>query len=99
MEVVIHPQRFEPHRFEPEEQQQVDRFLTAHGLNHWGDSVDTAYAGGSPCFSEFTGKAVCDQYSKLLSQFPKRPWEQFAVAPRGTHHDHPPNGIPSLEYE
>lgn len=47
----------------------VDRFLRERGLNDYGDSKDTVYAGGTPLFDEMTGRRL-DRYQYILKKHP-----------------------------
>jgi hypothetical protein len=42
----------------PSEEQCLDAWLSARGLNAYGDPPDTVYAGGNPAFNESTGESV-----------------------------------------
>ncbi|HEV2473808.1 MAG TPA: hypothetical protein VGS41_14120 [Chthonomonadales bacterium] len=45
----------------------IDRKLAEENLNEFGDSRDTAYAGGSPLFNMLTGE-MADRYQYILSR-------------------------------
>jgi len=45
----------------------IEDMIKKKGLNEYGDPKDTMYAGGTPLFDEFTGKAR-DRYDYILSK-------------------------------
>lgn len=53
-----------------ETKQRVDRFIRERGLNDYGDSKDTVYAGGTPLFDEMTGRRL-DRYQYILKNHPE----------------------------
>ena len=53
-----------------ETKKRVDRFLRERGLNDYGDSKDTVYAGGTPLFDEMTGRRL-DRYQYILKKHPE----------------------------
>jgi hypothetical protein len=55
------------------EKARIEAWLTASGLNQYGDAADTMYMGGTPLFDERTGE-VTDRFVYLLRKFPNRPW-------------------------
>ena len=60
-----------------EEKQQIERWIEENGLNEYGDSKGTVYAGGTPLFNEKTGKSI-DRYEYVLRKHPDKPWEESA---------------------
>jgi len=50
--------------------QRIDDWITAQGLNQYGDPKDRMYAGGSPLFDEATSQ-VKDRYEYILENNPK----------------------------
>ena len=48
------------------EKQQIDSWISANGLNQYGDPADTIYAGGTPLFNEMTGEQI-DKYDYIIS--------------------------------
>ncbi|TMW63784.1 hypothetical protein Poli38472_002725 [Pythium oligandrum] len=56
-----------------EEKAQVDEWIEDNGLNKYGDKKGTMYTGGTPLFSESTGKTV-DRYEYILRKHPDHPW-------------------------
>ena len=57
-----------------EEKKAIDAWITAEGLNEFGDKATTVYVGGTPFFSERTGTTK-DLYDYILSQHADRPWQ------------------------
>lgn len=62
-----------------DEQKAIEAWITANGLNTYGDAADTMYAGGSPLFNEATGESM-DRFSYILSRHPSKPWNTSAGA-------------------
>jgi hypothetical protein len=50
-----------------EQKKYLDDMIKQKGLNEFGDTKDTMYAGGTPLFDERTGK-VRDRYDYILSK-------------------------------
>jgi len=57
----------------------VDTWLKDQGLNKYGDSPGTMYAGGNPLFDERTGE-MKDRMGLLAAKFPDKPWEGGGAA-------------------
>lgn len=52
-----------------EQKAAIDEWLANNGLNAYGDSADTMYAGGTPLFDEATGETK-DRFEHLFKKFP-----------------------------
>lgn len=61
----------------PAEETCVNRWLTAHALDEYGNAQGTMYAGGSPLFDEATGKTQ----ERLAYVYGKQPDARKACAP------------------
>jgi hypothetical protein len=48
----------------------IDRWIKEKRLNHYGDPMDTVYAGGTPLFDERTGRSR-DRYEYILERHPE----------------------------
>lgn len=48
----------------------IDRWLTQHDLNQYGDPVGTVYAGGNPLFDEKTGRTT-DRIQRVAGKHPE----------------------------
>ena len=48
----------------------IDEWIDEQGLNKYGDSLDTMYAGGTPLFDEATGQ-LKDKYEYILENHPE----------------------------
>jgi len=57
------------------EKAKIDAWILKQGLNEYGDSQGTIYAGDTPLFDESTGKSI-DKYQYILSKHPDRPWNK-----------------------
>lgn len=55
------------------EEQDLDAWLSAEGLNEYGDKPDTMYMGGTPLFDERTGEFT-QRLDHVRAKFPHRPW-------------------------
>lgn len=53
-----------------ETKKRVDQFIRERGLNDYGDTKDTVYAGGTPLFDEMTGRRL-DRYQYILKKHPE----------------------------
>jgi len=56
-----------------QEKNLIDLWIQKNSLNNVGDPKDTMYAGGSPLFSESTGKTI-DRYQYIVSKHPDKHW-------------------------
>ena len=52
-----------------EQKKKIDEKIRKAGLNEYGDPKGTMYAGGTPLFSEMTGKRI-DKYDYILRRHP-----------------------------
>jgi hypothetical protein len=48
----------------------IDQWIRENNRNEFGDSKDTAYAGGTPLFNEMTGQTI-DRYDYILKRHPE----------------------------
>ncbi|HKC14429.1 MAG TPA: hypothetical protein VKC89_00475 [Patescibacteria group bacterium] len=55
------------------EKSQIDAWIQKNNLNIYGDTVDIAYAGGTPLFNEATGQRT-DRYDYISDKHSDRPW-------------------------
>lgn len=58
-----------------EESHKIESWIIKNGLNQFGDSVGTVYAGGTPLIDEKTGR-VLDRLDYILTKHPDRPWNR-----------------------
>lgn len=58
-----------------EESRKIESWIMKNGLNQYGDSVGTVYAGGTPLVDEKTGKTL-DRLDYILTKHPDRPWNR-----------------------
>lgn len=56
-----------------EEKDLIEAWLGANGLNKYGDTPDTMYAGGTPLFDELTSETI-SLYDYLVRKYPTKPW-------------------------
>ena len=49
--------------------QKINAWIKEKGLNQFGDSIDTEYAGGSPLFDEVAEESI-DRFQYLLDKYP-----------------------------
>ena len=52
-----------------ETKKRIEKWIKEKGLNPFGDSKDTVYAGGTPLFDEATGETK-DRYEYILKRNP-----------------------------
>ena len=57
------------------EKAKIEKWIVDSGLNEYGESADTLYAGGTPLFDEVTGKSI-DRYDYIIENHPSRPWNR-----------------------
>ena len=50
-----------------QEKKWIDEMIKKHGLNEYGDSKDTVYAGGTPLFDMATGRTK-DRYEYIVDK-------------------------------
>ena len=55
------------------EKNEIDRWISANGLNKYGDQVGRMYLGGTPLFDEATGTSK-DRYEYIVEKHPEKPW-------------------------
>lgn len=60
----------------------IDAWITAQGLNKYGDPQGTVYAGGNPLFDMATG-SMGDKYERIAARHPDRPWRRLAGSSTG----------------
>jgi len=53
-----------------ETKKRIDRWIRENNRNEFGDSKGTLYAGGTPLFSEMTGRTL-DRYDYILKKHPE----------------------------
>jgi hypothetical protein len=58
------------------EKRKIDVWIIKNNLNEFGDPKGTVYAGGTPLFSEATGKKI-DKYQYILDKHPNKPWNNM----------------------
>jgi len=58
-----------------EESRKIESWIIKNGLNQYGDTVGTVYAGGTPLIDEKTGKTL-DRLDYILTKHPDRPWNR-----------------------
>ncbi len=57
------------------EKAKIEKWIVDEGLNEYGDSADTLYAGGTPLVDEATGQKI-DKYDYILKNHPGKPWNR-----------------------
>ena len=58
-----------------EESKKIENWIMKNGLNQYGDSTGTVYAGGTPLVDEKTGRTL-DRTDYILNKHPDRPWNR-----------------------
>lgn len=53
-----------------ETKKRIDKFIRDRGLNEYADPKGTVYAGGTPLFSEMSGRRT-DRYEHILKKHPE----------------------------
>ncbi|KAG8467011.1 hypothetical protein KFE25_000327 [Diacronema lutheri] len=57
----------------------IERWISAKGLDKYGNPSGTMYAGGSPTFNMATGE-MTDRFEYIAKKHPSKPWADFLAA-------------------